>query len=85
MNDVGQRQDHRTHVHTTPFDTDMRQEELAGFTTGLDLHGYVLAEDREAYKALLTRKLVNAEASVRIVRAPVSDAPEFIYARLIDV
>lgn len=37
---------------------DNTQEELAGFTTGLDLHGYVLAEDREAYKALLTRTYV---------------------------
>lgn len=40
------------------------QEELAAFTTGLDLHGYVLAEDREAYKALLTRKKLFARLCV---------------------
>jgi len=27
--------------------------EIAAYTTGLDLHGFVIAKDREAYKALL--------------------------------
>ncbi|KAM3567955.1 hypothetical protein VYU27_009910, partial [Nannochloropsis oceanica] len=27
--------------------------EIAAYTTGLDLHGFVISKDREAYKALL--------------------------------